>query len=131
MLQLDQVGQELYQQLNQQLNRVSRSDPTFDSDFSEIFYNPKNVLWWDLSHIQNADNLCLTKIGWDFTVKNRDLGHPTTESTTELKTESPTTSTTTESTTDESTTGDIGGGNGGSIAATSIALLVFLPFIMT
>jgi len=40
-----------------------RSDLNFASDFSDITYQHKNVLWGDLSHIQKTENLFLTKIG--------------------------------------------------------------------
>jgi len=32
----------------------------------------KNHIWWDVSHIQKTENLFLTKISADFTLKNRD-----------------------------------------------------------
>ena len=37
----------------------TRSDPHFD--LSKICYHT-NVLWWDMRHIQQAENLFLTKI---------------------------------------------------------------------
>jgi len=36
-------------------------DPTFDSDFFQICYNHNHIIWWDLSHIEKAENLFLTK----------------------------------------------------------------------
>ena len=37
--------------------------------FSDLLHK-KNVLWWDLSHIQKkTENLFLAKIGWAFTLK--------------------------------------------------------------
>jgi len=50
--------------------------PTFYTDFSNILYKQKNVLWWVLGHMQKTGNLFLTKIGGACTLKNRDLGHP-------------------------------------------------------
>jgi len=43
--------------------------PTFYGDFCNICAARKNVLWWDLRDIQKAENLLLTKIGGDFTLK--------------------------------------------------------------
>ena len=42
-----------------------------------IFSPPEKMFFgWISSHIQKTENLFLTKISWDLTVKNGDLAHP-------------------------------------------------------
>jgi len=47
--------------------------PTFDSDFSKICSTRKMIFWWESQ--KKTENLFLTKISMESTLKNRDLEH--------------------------------------------------------
>jgi len=43
------------------------SDPTFDSDFSNICFTRKKNIWWGLNHIQKMEILFLIALSWALT----------------------------------------------------------------